>query len=907
MANGSAVQLTSLVLPDLDLRGLDASDYTFLSPTAQVSPSAASLGGLVLTLDRPLDVYGTGPTTTIAFPAGATHDALAVVGDTAIGTYHVVAATVTDTAGHATSYDAGALAAAGISTTFLVGNSATSGDQERPELTDFLSPFNIVTSAAGTSASFGVLSMDVGGSGVASATVTLDRALQTPNGPVSTLQLGPSDGSPHHLGTTISVTSATASGAYHVAAITLTDAAGNSRDYDAADLARVPSFTVDDKTAPVLAALHLPTLDVTDHVSPFPANAIVHDAADNAATLTLTFDKPLVFGGDVGHGLSLYTPSTTVGLVPSYDPSAGDPGSFLSYSDAVPTTRAGSYTVTQAVVTDQAGNSTSYSTADLASLGFDTVLTVKADSIAPVLTGLTLPSFTAGGTTAGTVSVGATDAGSSNGVIYAVVDLDHPIQAPDADRSVYFNQPAQPLLTGPSHSFASGTSGTATVSGDLAESPVYNVTGVALIDKSGNEIDYSAAQLQQMGFATRFVTNSATLFTATPGDETLVAPISGNAYFQGDAGGAGTVVLNGNIGDYTLSRLQPGAGVASEAAQIGAFVLTATNGSGSYTIEQSIGTVRFQNGQYLALHDLPAYVSGTSGLGYGGDGHDMFFQNRSEAYQLFVGGGGSDDVYLGGNARDYVLRHFEADTASSAGAGLPTIHASGLELVARNGSGALLIDDSVETIHFADGQYLSYGDVGAYVGTDARQPNDRLAIAPDLPASTLDFSALPAGERVLLNGDAGDYTLSRPVYQGGDFVLAGPGGAIVLPQGIASVQFADGQYLAPQDLGAYLQGSDVFTSGSPGDDFLKVGRGSDQYVVGGDGFDNLYVLGNTHDYMLASVSRSYDPNSGTPAIEGYELVAKNGSGNIYIDRTVESVHFQNGQYLAFDDLSAYIH
>ena len=46
--------------------------------------------------------------------------------------------------------------------------------------------------------------------------------------------------------------------------------------------------------------------------------------------------------------------------------------------------------------------------------------------------------------------------------------------------------------------------------------------------------------------------------------------------------------------------------------------------------------------------------------------------------------------------------------------------------------------------------------------------------------------------------------------------------------------------------------------------------------------------------------------NGQPAIDGYELVADNGSGNIYIDQSVETVHFQNGQYLAFHDLPAYI-
>ena len=897
MANDNAVRLTSLFLPDLDLRDYSATNYQSFVPYARVSTDPGTIASVVLTLDQPLDLKDTGLTSTLTIRGTSSY--LDVLGDTALGNYHVTSAIVTDVNGAIVSYDAAALAAANISSAFTIGRSDVGGDQERPELDSLTLPTNVVTGPGGVSTNFQLSAYDDGGSGLASGTITLDRPLQTANGPVSTLALN------DHVyigtvGATIAITSGTASGVYHAVAATVTDGAGNTRIYNAADLSYYTPFTIDDKTVPTLTSLHIPTVDVTKHDESLNLSATVDDAASNATSVELTLDKPLTEVGYSGHGVHFTSQISTVTL----SASSGGNESFASANfDVDLTTATGTYTVVQAVVSDAAGNSTTYSNADLAKLGFDTTMTVKADSTPPVLTSLTLPSFTGGEPSTGIISVGATDASPSNGYLYAVVNLDHPI-ATSGYAGVYVNQDARSLLQGPSAAFASGTTSSATVTPDAAQSPSYNVTSIALIDRSGNEVDYSAAQLQQMGFSTHFVTNTAALFTAIAAAETLVAPTSGHAYFQGDASGASMVVLNGNVADYTMSRLQPSSGGGS---QVGAFVLTATNGSGRYTIEQSVGSVRFQNGQSLSLHDLPAYVYGVSDLAYGGAGHDDFIQHPGITYQPFVGGGGLDDVYLTGNTRDYTLRHFDGDMATGQFGPSPSVHISGLELVAKNGSGTLLIDQSIETIHFQDGQYLSFGDVSAYVAADPQSSESHLAIAPDDPTSRAqDFTNLP-GARVLVDGNVGDYSLSRS-YDG-NFDLTHTDASrqtITLGQTIASVQFANGQFLAPQDLSSQISGDDTMTAGRSGDDLLKVAASGDQFVTGGDGTDNLYLHGNAQDYELAAVKQDYDPHTGNPAIDGYELIAKNGSGNIYIDGSVETIHFQNGQSSSFSDLPSTI-
>jgi serralysin len=388
------------------------------------------------------------------------------------------------------------------------------------------------------------------------------------------------------------------------------------------------------------------------------------------------------------------------------------------------------------------------------------------------------------------------------------------------------------------------------------------------------------------------------------GGDILKAPGSGTFTFDGGLG-VDRVILGGNVQDYTLSRVPLSGGTSDS---IGAFVLTATNGTGVYTIDENISIVQFQNGQYLSLKDLPAYVHGNADLQTGGSGNDLLFQNVNEPYQLFVGGGGSDDVYLNGNVGDYRLQPFTAVTPQNA-AGTGDQSYSGLELVATNGSGALLIDQSIAAVTFKDGQYLSYGDLHSYVAASANPSTATLDI--NLPGDfgePLTYAGTAGANTALLNGNVGDYTLSRDAK--GDFVLDehyatnGVEDTLTLSQSVTAVEFRNGQYLSLKDLGAYIGGSDVFTTGTAGNDLLFAPKGGDSYIVGGAGTDDLFLNGNTRDYTIAAVNVA--ATSSHPAVDGYELLADNGSGNIYIDQSVETVHFQNGQYLAFHDLTSYI-
>lgn len=894
-------QLSSLFLPDFTL------DRGYGSPrevvTARVAVTGATLDHVTLTLDRPLALADGTSATQLTLPGGGTGagaaagQALQLAAAAASGSYAVTGAVVVDAAGRTNAYDAAALADAGISTGFAVADAAAADDGTRPYITAFVPPANIATSQAGTAATFLLDAFDVGKAGYRSGTLTLDHALQTPDGPVTTLRFV-QDGSTYSSAVaslTLPVTSATPAGTYRAVAATVTDAAGNTRSYGAADLVGLaPAFTVDDRTAPTLTSLRLSPVDVTNGDAYVAASATASDAAGNAASVTLTLDRPVVTQGYQGHGVSLTGQTTSIGLAFADQAAATASGGPLLDT----TTRAGSYTVARAVVTDAAGNSTAYSTAQLAALGFDTVLAVTADTVAPTLTAFALPASTtlaAGSPLDGSVSIGAKDGGVAAGSTGAVVHFDRAVGPAGYDLAIAYVPDGQALA--------------ARLGSVAAPYGSFNVTGITLTDRAGNVTDYRADQLRALGYATSFdVTNPAALGTrhaAASAGDVLAAPIDGQAYFEGHGGG--TVVLNGNVGDYLLSRVQPTAASGATGGQVGAFLLTATNGSGAYAIEESIATVQFRNGQYLSLRDLPAYVAGSAALAAGGGADDLLFQDPSLAHQLFVGGDGSDRAYLNGNVGDYTLRSFAADTPREAD-GTAGSHHAGLELVARNGSGALLIDGSVETVQFRNGQYLSYRDIGSYVAADADRAVDAVGIAPDGEASrSLVFAGAAGPDRVLLNGTVGDYVLSRDAA--GDFVLtqpaagAGPAG-FVIGQAVDTVRFGNGQYLSLRDLPAFVRGDGTFTAGTGADDLLVAAYAGDQYLVGGDGRDDAYLHGNTRDYAIRRVDADVTPAH--PAIHGYELVAANGSGNLYVDGSTETVHFQDGQYLAFADLPAYI-
>ena len=128
---------------------------------------------------------------------------------------------------------------------------------------------------------------------------------------------------------------------------------------------------------------------------------------------------------------------SVVALSDATDSFADGVSSALVYFD--PATAAGTYSLTSAIVYDKAGNFSQYTLADLNALGvatsFNVVSNAPADTAAPSLTALSLPSVNVrGGGEFVTFSAGALDSGS--GVDRVILYFDHSWDGQDGFRNI---------------------------------------------------------------------------------------------------------------------------------------------------------------------------------------------------------------------------------------------------------------------------------------------------------------------------------------------------------------------------------------------------------------------------------------------------------------------------------------
>jgi hypothetical protein len=383
-------------------------------------------------------------------------------------------------------------------------------------------------------------------------------------------------------------------------------------------------------------------------------------------------------------------------------------------------------------------------------------------------------------------------------------------------------------------------------------------------------------------------------------------------------GGTGDVLLSGNVGDYALSRnpvssnlflTSKVAGISS--VEIAYSTSTLTQYLQHSTADGATATVRFANGQYLSPLDLPAYLPGNGYLVTGTGGNDLLVPPPS-GDQYVTGGGGVDILYLHGRIQDYDLRYVNLPAAAGHAA------IAGYELVAKNGSGNIYIDVSVEFVQFRNlgsgpEQFVQefwhvrenfYGDIPDFGGfvSHPRDAGDFYLVGTD----KFDIGATQGGrlEYAYRPVDIAA-TGAHPAIHGYDLVALNYSGNIYIDSSIELVVMLGYGTVVPTGelplVGPYAVLDGL---GTPGDDALILPWSGDQYLVGGGGADTVYLHGNTHDYSIRSVSLT--AADWHPALTGYELVADNGSGNIYIDQSTESVHFQNGQVIAYSALTGSI-
>ncbi len=331
----------------------------------------------------------------------------------------------------------------------------------------------------------------------------------------------------------------------------------------------------------------------------------------------------------------------------------------------------------------------------------------------------------------------------------------------------------------------------------------------------------------------------------------------------------------------------------------GAGANTFYGGAGNDMLKAASGAYNYLDGN--AGNDTLILGAG-GGYAHGGPGDDVFVFGAGGGFAF--GGTGSDVAVLPGNPSDYT---FQPD-ASFASADLENAQGKTFDIAS-----------DVETVRFRDGESFTYADLPQHVALGSSTfgtYGDDTLVAPVTGNALLQGG--PGNDTAILNGNPSDYTLSRyyPYSNDSDYSTARPedgaftlsanngSGVIGIAQDIENVQFKNGQVVPLVQLASIIGGNPVFTAGSDVNDLLYAGYSGDQYLIGAGGYDTAYIHGNTNDYTIKAVNQS--ASSGAPAIDGYELVANNGSGNLYVDQSTEVVHFQNGQDLSYGDLTASI-
>lgn len=394
--------LTSLTLPSIIDLSKGAGSFAF-SAGARDEDGGSGVDRVVLYFDKSVATsFGTtsnwyigGALDTSAdnyndATPGSGSNPLTLTTATAPGTYNVTSVYVYDVAGNLKSYTADELKALGMNTSFMV--TGTTADTVAPTLDGLNIPTTVDLSKGAQAVSFGASAHDnAGGTGIDRVVLYFDNNLASSYGVTGSVTIGGalSFGGDNYADTTpasgaesLTLTTATAPGTYHVGQVIVYDLAGNSTRYtgdalkaQGIDTAFTVTGTTADTTPPVLERLSLPaTVDISAGKQTLTFGAFAHDdaAGKGVDRVVLYFDHSLATSyGSAG--------SVTIGGVLAFN---GD-----TFSDATPTSASttttvtaaaalGTYSISSAYVYDLAGNLTTYTTSQLRALGIATQFTV---------------------------------------------------------------------------------------------------------------------------------------------------------------------------------------------------------------------------------------------------------------------------------------------------------------------------------------------------------------------------------------------------------------------------------------------------------------------------------------------------------------------------------------------------
>ncbi|MDH2187139.1 hypothetical protein N5K35_25970 [Pseudomonas sp. GD03651] len=302
--------------------------------------------------------------------------------------------------------------------------------------------------------------------------------------------------------------------------------------------------SVVDTTAPKLSSLEIPTvIDLYSGMAKLTIAGMVSDDSSGVKNVQIRFDRTLTYSYSLnGKPTEQYNFLQNSGIIDSW--SDGYSSATWGIADTNPS---GRYNVTEVLVSDFQGNTSTYSASELSKMGINTSINFinsTEDTTAPQLESLTIPTEIDLSLGAGELTISGTASDNYSGIKHVQIIFDK-----DLVYSYSLNgNPTEKynflLNSGISDSWADGSSSqTWAVAGTNPPGP-YNITEVIIKDFQGNTKSYSASELAKIGVNTSINFINSVTDSTSPQLKSLTIPTVVDL-----SSGMGTLTIAGTASD----------------------------------------------------------------------------------------------------------------------------------------------------------------------------------------------------------------------------------------------------------------------------------------------------------------------------------------------------------------------